>query len=144
MNNFCPLWDSNLEPSANKVTRSLFAIMRTILLLCSDVEQNPGPTPDIGEESDRSIFNDSSSSDTTSASMENFLKEFFDTHLGILHFNVQSLKPKRDIINVNLFDFDILCFTESWLNDDIPDSDILLDGFSTPFRCDRHDRMGEE
>ena len=73
-----------------------------------------------------------------------FFYRIVDTHLGILHFNVQSLKPKRDIINVNLFDFDILCFTESWLNDDIPDSDILLDGFSTPFRCDRHDRMGVE
>ena len=54
-------------------SRSLFAIMRTILLLFSDAEQNPGPTHDIGEESDQSIFNDSSSSDTTSASMEIFL-----------------------------------------------------------------------
>ena len=55
-----------------------------------------------------------------------------------LDIDFQGLKPKLDIINVNLFDFDI----ESWLNEDIPDSDMLLDGFESPFICHRPDRLG--
>ena len=114
----------------------IFAILNNIIWISWDVELNPGPQPD---NLDLSSLTDVSSTDT---SMDNFLKELFSTHIGILHFNVQSLKPKLDIINVSLFDFDILCFTESWLNEDIPDSNILLDGYNSPFRCDRPDRLG--
>ena len=58
--------------------------------------------------------------------------------------NIQSIIPKLDIINGSLLDFDILSFTESWLNicNSISDNDVLLDGYQTPFRCDRVNRMG--
>ena len=35
--------------------------------------------------------------------------------------------------------YDIITATESWLNSEIPDSDLVLDGYTGPFRQDRPD-----
>ena len=39
-------------------------------------------------------------------------------------------------------DFDILCFTESWLDPNVNDSELMLNNFNIPFRHDRQDRAG--
>jgi hypothetical protein len=59
-----------------------------------------------------------------------------------MHLNVQSLVPKIDLLNVELQKFDILCFTETWLNTIVANQDISLDNFQSPFRKDRVDRLG--
>jgi hypothetical protein len=47
-----------------------------------------------------------------------------------------------DLLNVELQKFDILCFTETWLNTNVANQDISLDNFQSPFRKDRVDRLG--
>ena len=39
-------------------------------------------------------------------------------------------------------EFDILCFTESWLNPTVENTDIEIPGFDSPHRNDRADRLG--
>jgi hypothetical protein len=55
---------------------------------------------------------------------------------------VYNLVPKIDLLNVELQKFDILCFTETWLNTNVANQDISLDNFQSPFRKDRVDMLG--
>lgn len=57
--------------------------------------------------------------------------------LSFVHYNVQSIVNKLDIIQAELFEIDILSFTETWLNPDISSEDIMLQSYSTPERKDR-------
>ena len=89
----------------------LVNVMQLLLLLCGDVERNPGPnTP--------------------------------EHSISILHLNIRRIRQKIDFITDNLLDFDILCFTETHLNQDILTDSILLDNFSLPYRKDRNNRGG--
>lgn len=58
--------------------------------------------------------------------------------LGIIHMNCQSLFPKLGELELLMHDIqpDILCLTETWLNDSIPD-DLLNFQNYTIFRLDR-------
>jgi hypothetical protein len=58
-------------------------------------------------------------------------------NISFLQLNDQSLKPKLDIISAEYGDFDILSFTETWLNHSMPDRDIKLDSFNVPLRKER-------
>lgn len=58
----------------------------------------------------------------------------YDSHLSICHLNIQSILPKIDILLYEMQPFDILVFTESWLNADISDTDISVVNFKIPFR----------
>ncbi|MES9883416.1 MAG: reverse transcriptase family protein [Sedimenticola sp.] len=57
--------------------------------------------------------------------------------LSIVHYNVQSFLHKKDILYAELSDFDILCFTETWLSAEISSDDLLFTRYSVPFRQDR-------
>ena len=63
--------------------------------------------------------------------------------ISILHLNIRSIRQKLEFIKENLLDYDILCFTESQLNEDISTESLLLDNFSVPFRKDRNNRGGD-
>ena len=59
-------------------------------------------------------------------------------HLSFVHYNVQSLAPKlRDTLAAELMDFDILAFSETWLNESTLSEDLLIESFSQPQRKDR-------
>ncbi|XP_045206258.1 uncharacterized protein LOC123558446 [Mercenaria mercenaria] len=58
-------------------------------------------------------------------------------HLSFIHLNVQSIQHKLDILYTELCDFDILAFSETWLNNSVPTEDLLLSSFHTPERRDR-------
>ena len=109
---------------------SLCTLFLLLILLCGDVEIQPGPYDSL--DSTISLSTSDSVTDIDDSSFTNGIKTF----LSLLHLNIQSIIPKLDIINGNLFDFDILCFTESWLNTSIPDNDVLLDGYQSPLSCD--------
>ncbi|XP_053378326.1 cytochrome P450 2C70-like [Mercenaria mercenaria] len=53
-----------------------------------------------------------------------------------------SLKPKIEILEVESQSYDILVFTETWLNMSVVSADLLLPNFQPPFRCDRMNRIG--
>ncbi len=63
--------------------------------------------------------------------------------LKVIYTNASSILPKfdelRDLISHEVPD--ILVITESWLNSDVLDSELHIEGFSL-FRCDRSSRKG--
>ena len=95
-----------------------------ILLQASgDIHPNPGTTE----------LDSSTSSDKSIASQ--FLS--LSSHLSLVHYNVQSLLPKVDIIEAELRCFDVIAITETWLNDSISDDNLTFHDFHCPVRKDR-------
>ena len=69
---------------------------------------------------------------------------------SILLANVRSLRNKIDELHVNTKylteyrDSCLLCFSETWLTDNISNNALQVDGFYGPFRTDRdHDVTGK-
>ena len=113
-----------------------------LLLLAGDVHPNPGPMNISNYSvtvSDISTDNDLSSSSTNTSDICTDLSH----NLSLVHYNVQSIKPKLDILYAELFGFDILTFSETWLDDTVPSSELLFSDFHPPERKDRaNDRHG--
>ena len=63
--------------------------------------------------------------------------------LRLLYFNAHSVLVKLDELCVlcSLYDYHIVCVVESWLSDNVPNSEISLDGYHT-FRQDRDGHGG--
>ena len=61
----------------------------------------------------------------------------FSSSISFLHLNIQSLVPKLDLITAEYTDFDMLSFSESWLNHSHKDESLKLSNYQTPFRKDR-------
>lgn len=100
-------------------------LLSLVLLQCGDIESNPGPT------SSSSL----STPDTSFATNPD--EEIIRSKFSIVHYNIQSLSNKLDIIESELKDFDIICLTETWLDRRTTDTDIELNGFKLPYRRDR-------
>ena len=94
----------------------------SIILLAGDVSINPGPQPNLAS----TVPNDFD----------------FPTKRGlrISHLNVRSIIHKMDSIRLMLKNkpFDIFSVSETWLNSDILDSELAIDGYSFI----RQDRKG--
>lgn len=124
--------DSNVQKITSvNVNLRLFIILFLlfviqILLILAGIEVNPGPSDDI----------DSSQSSINSTDMSDF-GELFSKSVSILHLNVQSLAPKIDLIQAEYSDFDILAFSETWLNNNHTDESIEILNYQHPFRRDR-------
>lgn len=99
-----------------------------LILLSGDVHTNPGPD---------SVRNTSLSSVSSILSLEQYQDLF-----SILHLNIQSLLPKIDLIRCESEAYDVMIFTESWLNPTIANNDISIEHFHEPVRYDRTDRIG--
>ena len=97
-----------------------------LILLSGDVHINPGP--------------DSVSLDSTSNS--NNIASYFNQNLSIMHLNIQSLLPKLDILEAEMQQYDIVVFTESWLNPKISNDDLRIANFDPPYRNDRDNCIG--
>ena len=95
------------------------------LLFISGIERNPGPA---------SIASLCSSSSSTTFE-ENVIKEKF----SVVHYNVQSIMNKLDIIETELRNFDVICLTETWLDTRTPD-DLLV---FKDLKLYRRDRFGD-
>lgn len=87
------------------------------LLLAGDVHKNPGPNS------------------TSSSNLETL--SGMAHHLSFVHLNVQSIRHKLDILHAELKHFDILAFSESWLNNSVSSDDLMLPSYSCPERKDR-------
>ena len=92
------------------------------MLLIAGRERNPGPI------SDSSV----SSSDSITSAEEQASKD----KLSVVPYNVQSILNKLDLIETELRHFDVICITESWLDQRTSDEDLNLNGY-TLFRRDR-------
>ena len=108
----------------------LFVWLAILLLKAGDVKLNPGPI---------SSPNSSLSSNPTASFNESITGS---GHLSFIHYNVQSIFNKLDILRAEFAELDILAFSESWLNPSIQNSDLSFDSFSQPERKDRDDSHG--
>ena len=110
----------------------VFPTWLTILLLCSgDIHPNPGPT----SHSSSSVTSLSTSSSSMSTTVFDSLP--LNNNLSFVHYNVQSILPKLEILHAELHEFDILAFSETWLNPSIDNEDSMLQQYLTPVRKDR-------
>ena len=57
--------------------------------------------------------------------------------ISIVHYNVQSITRKIHILSSELFEFDILAFSETWLNPSISKETLLIKPYREPKRKDR-------
>ena len=80
------------------------------LLFISGIERNPGPASN-------SPFDSSSTSLTLD-------EKVIESKFSVVHYNIQSIANKLDLIETELRHFDVICLTETWL--DIRTSDDLL------------------
>ena len=65
--------------------------------------------------------------------------------LKIMHLNIQHLLPKLDELKSTIFNkgYDIIGFSETFLNEKIPDDQLTINGFSIDgFRKDRQRKTG--
>ena len=63
--------------------------------------------------------------------------------LSVLHINCQSLKNKLAKLEIEAEEHDVVFLTETWLHKDIPNSELVLEGFDNLARKDRdEDRYG--
>ena len=111
-------------------TVMLIAWLSVLLLSAGDIYPNPCPS--------------SSTSSVTTTSISSISSTFINSlnishHLSFVHYNVQSLASKLDVLHAELFHFDIFAFTETWLNSFLSTSDIRLQSFNSP---EREDRVG--
>ena len=61
-------------------------------------------------------------------------------NLSFVHYNVQSIFPKLEILHAELIEFDILAFTETWLSPMQNTDDLILQLYNKP---ERKDRVGD-
>ena len=61
--------------------------------------------------------------------------------LSLIHLNMRSIRNKFDFITDNFLDFDILCFTESHLDDTVDSESVSIESFSV-YRKDRSAHSG--
>jgi hypothetical protein len=88
------------------LTYSYLSVISLLLLLCNDIHPNPGPL-----------------SNNSRCELRN---------ISIVNMNVNSLRNKTELISTELGDHDIICITESRLNNTVSSSDITIDNFINP------------
>ena len=84
-----------------------------------------------------SVASSSGRSISSSGSNDIFSHLSLNHNLSFVQYNVQSIVNKLDIIQAELFEIDILSFTETWLYPDISTEDIMIQSYSAPERKDR-------
>ena len=62
--------------------------------------------------------------------------------LAIYHLNICSLLPKLDDVAIEFQDFDVVCFSETHLDDSITNDHISIPGYQEPERKDRNRHGG--
>ena len=85
----------------------------------SDIEWNPGPV-----------------ASTSTAGSKNF------SGLTIFHVNARSVRNKIEELYDLLEGTNIICFTETHLDDTVSQDSITFDGYNEPFRKDFNNRSG--
>ena len=97
-----------------------------LILLAGDVELNPGP----GSTDSISISGDLSDDSIIDVSI-------FERNFSLVHYNIQSLVGKLDLIQTELSHFDVIALSETWLSNNVSTDEILFPNYQRPFRKDR-------
>lgn len=62
--------------------------------------------------------------------------------IQIAHVNINGIRNKMDSISAELLKYDIICISETKLNNTVQTRDLELDGFRLPLRKDRQTNSG--
>ena len=90
------------------------------LLFCScDVHRYPGPPASTYSTSDTRVGT------TMSATIFDSLP--LNHNLSFVHYNVQSIYTKLELLQAELIEFDILAFFKTWLNHLVDTEDLFLE-----------------
>ena len=100
----------------------LLIILSLLLIRSGDIKLNPGPNL-------LESVSDSITMDDVSISK----------YFSIVHYNIQSVTNKIDLIGAELSNFSVICLTETWLNGHTANDSISLDGY----KLYRRDRGGD-
>ena len=103
-------------------------LIHLLLLQSGNVHPHPGPS---------SALSDTANISTLFFTLSSLHTLGLTRHLSLVHHNVQSIVPKLDTIMAELSDFDILAFSETWLNHSVTKDDISLLSYHPPERKDR-------
>ena len=91
-----------------------------LLLKAGDIEKNPGPLT-------CTSVSTANSSSLASGTFMNL--STLQTKLSIVHYNVQSITRKIDILSSEVLEFDILAFSKTWLNRSISKEILLIQSY---------------
>ena len=98
----------------------ILTVLLSLQYLSGDVHINPGPQ------------SDTSSTSFCTSDLDSFLN--LPNHLFIVHYNVQSISNRLDILISEFSFFDILSFTETWLHSNVASNNLLFSNFHPPER----------
>ena len=117
-------WSLKIALSLSLIILSYWLVL--LLFLSGDIHPNPGPST-------------SSSPGSSTSSNQSIVPNLSSLcqNLSIVHYNVQSIFSKLEVLHTELIDFDILTFSETWLNESIETDDLMLQSFNKPERKDR-------
>ena len=103
-----------------------------LIVNAGDIHPNPGPVPHTSNTPSSPAYLSSSTTESTSINFP------FSKYLSVLHYNVQNLRNKVDLIQSECSNFDIIALTESWLDTSVENDAISMKSFHPPERKDRH------
>ena len=130
----------------------LFLLLRASALpVDGDVERNPGPPPSSSISNLNSNLNVVDGTHSTTTATPTAVKHDnrklpspsgLTKRLRLLQFNARRLLNKWTELQQTVMDRGeeaptIIAVTETWLNDQVPDSSLTLPGYSAVFRTDR-------
>ena len=102
-------------------------LIHLLLLQSGNLHSNLGASSLSSDRSDISSF---------SSTLNSLQSLGLSRHLSFVHYDVQSIVAKLDILMVELFEFDILSFSETLLNPAVTNDDISLLSYHLPERKD--------
>ena len=108
---------------------TVFTLWLTILQLCSG-----GIHPNPDSSSIASFLNSSTSHNHSNNSLRSLN---LSHNISFVQYHVQSILNKLDILEAELFEFDILAFTETWLNPTVQSDNLVFQTFHKPEHKDR-------
>ena len=95
---------------AHLTTFQSIIFLSLLLINAGDIELNPGP--------------DTSQNDTGSV-VDSLISSYF----SVVHYNIQSILNKVDLIGSELRNFNIICLTETWLGPNTTDETLRIDNY---------------
>ena len=106
-----------VKGTAHLTTFELIIFLSLLLINSGDIELNPGPG---------TSQNDTGSVDDS----------LISNYYSVVHYNIQSILNKVDLIGSELRNFNIICLTETWLGPNTTDEALRIDDY-TLYRRDR-------
>ena len=105
-----------VKGKAHLTTFKLIIFLSLLLINAKDIELNPGP---VTSQNDTGSVDDS----------------LISSYFYVVHYSIQSILNKVDLLGSELRNFNIICLTETWLRPNTTDEALRVDNY----RLYRHD-----